>query len=40
MTRTTEEAIDRAIERYNQKHGVERSLEVGVVWLPLRGWVT
>jgi len=40
---TAEEAIDRAIERYNRKHGVESSSvfpEPRVVELPVRGWVS
>lgn len=40
---TAEEAIDRAIERYNRKHGVPRSPEYansGFVRLPFRGWVS
>jgi hypothetical protein len=41
--RTAEEAIDRAIVRYNRKHGVTSSLELtefGVVTLMVRGWVS
>lgn len=37
---TAEEAIDRAIDRYNHKHGIEAvSVEAGVRWLEVRGWV-
>jgi hypothetical protein len=44
--RTAEEAIDRAIARYNRKHGIEARSEPsagrgsGVCLLPVRGWVT
>lgn len=41
--KTADEAIDRAIERYNRKHGVESSSvfpEPRVVELPVRGWVS
>jgi hypothetical protein len=49
--RTPEEAIDRAIERYNRKHGLPQSPalqqnaplpkgELGVRRLPIGGWVT
>jgi hypothetical protein len=38
--KTAEEAIDRAIERYNRKHRVTPSTEARVVVLPFRGWVT
>jgi hypothetical protein len=43
--KTAEEAIDRAIERYNRKHGSSasanesRSTE-GVRWLAVKGWVS
>jgi hypothetical protein len=40
---TAEEAIDRAIERYNRKHAVT-TVKVsecpGVQWLQVRGWVS
>jgi hypothetical protein len=39
---TAEEAIDRAIERFNRKHGIKSSsvlLEPRVVKLTVRGWV-
>jgi hypothetical protein len=41
--KTAEEAIDRAIERYNRKHGLTPSSvlsESGVVRLRVRGWVS
>lgn len=44
--RTAEEAIDRAIGRYNRKHGIEGPSDLnaghgtGVCRLPVRGWVT
>lgn len=44
--RTAEEAIDRAIARYNRKHGIEARSDLsagrgtGVCLLPVRGWVT
>jgi hypothetical protein len=41
--KTAEEAIDRAIERYNRKHHLPLSSELpqaGVVRLPVRGWVS
>lgn len=41
--RTAEDAIDRAIERYNRKHGLvaarNETVRPGVVWLAVRGWV-
>ncbi len=40
--RTAEEAIDRAIDRYNKKHGLtpsETFSDPGVVRLVVRGWV-
>jgi hypothetical protein len=42
---TAEEAIDRAIARYNQKHRITKSASRapasgnGVEWLEVRGWV-
>ena len=38
--KTLEDATDAAIARYNRKHGVKPSVEIGVVKLPLRGWVS
>jgi hypothetical protein len=44
--RTAEQAIDRAIDRYNRKHGVpqpnreQMEREPSVVRLPFRGWVS
>lgn len=41
--RTAEEAIDRAIARYNRKHGLSPSADVvqsGVVRLPVRGTIS
>lgn len=41
--RTAEEAIDRAIERYNRKHRLapsSASAESGVVRLRVQGWVS
>lgn len=44
--RTAEEAVDRAIERYQRKYGLLRSppdqtrAEPSVVTLPFRGWVS
>ena len=39
--KTADEAIDRAIERYNRKHGIAAaSIEAGVRWLQVRGWVS
>lgn len=41
--RTAEEAIDRAIDRYNRKHGIAPStvlVESPAVTLPFRGWVS
>jgi hypothetical protein len=38
-----EEAIDRAIDRYNRKHGIAPStvlVESSVVSIPFRGWVS
>ena len=40
--KTAEEAIDRAIERYNRKHGLAQAdtvRESAVAMLPVRGWV-
>jgi hypothetical protein len=40
--RTAEEAIDRAITRYNRKHSIQdpASTESGAVMLEFRGWVS
>jgi hypothetical protein len=42
--KTAEEAIDRAIERWERKHSVSlstsRNTGAGVVTLPVRGWVS
>jgi hypothetical protein len=42
--RTAEEAIDRAIQRYNRNHGLPHAAEFdggpGVRWLAVRGWVS
>ena len=42
--KTAEEAIDRAMARYNRKHGrptlAPPQGDVGVRWLPVRGWVS
>jgi hypothetical protein len=39
--RTAEEAIDKAIERYNRKHGVRPfGPPMECVNLPFRGWVS
>lgn len=41
--KTAEEAIDRAIARYERKHHISLSpslAESGVVRLPVRGWVS
>lgn len=39
--KTAEEAVDRAIERYQRKHGVSPSTgEARAVMLPFRGWVS
>lgn len=41
--KTAEEAIDRAIERYNRKHSLSPSSALataGVVTLTVRGWVS
>jgi hypothetical protein len=41
--KTAEEAVDRAIERYNRKHGLTATsafADSGGVRLPVRGWVS
>ena len=41
--KTLEDATDAAIKRYNRKHGITASdlpEQLGVTWLPVRGWVS
>jgi hypothetical protein len=38
--KTAEEAVDKAIERYNRKHGITISGVSRLVHLEIRGWVS
>ena len=38
--KTAEEAIDKAIVRYNRKHKIVPATETRIVVLPFRGWVS